>query len=60
MGRATARGFGFVDARGPFTGHAVCDEVEWSGTSYPVGESYHPNRNGHLGYANIVETALRL
>ncbi|MEU8261933.1 SGNH/GDSL hydrolase family protein [Micromonospora sp. NPDC048999] len=58
--RAEARGFGFVDARGPFTGHAVCDAVEWiNGTSLPIGESYHPNRSGHAGYANIVEAALR-
>jgi lysophospholipase L1-like esterase len=60
QGRAAAAGFGFVDARGPFTGHAVCDAVEWiNGTSLPISESYHPNRNGHAGYANIVETALR-
>lgn len=58
--RAEARGFGFVDARGPFTGHAICDDVEWiNGTSYPLGESYHPNRSGHLGYADLVEAALR-
>jgi lysophospholipase L1-like esterase len=58
--RAAARGFGFVDARGPFTGHAVCDDVEWiNGTSWPTGESYHPNKAGHVGYAGVVETALR-
>ncbi|MEO3742599.1 SGNH/GDSL hydrolase family protein [Plantactinospora sp. B5E13] len=58
--RATAHGFTFVDARGPFTGHAVCDDVEWlNGTSNPIGESYHPNRAGHVGYAGVVEPALR-
>lgn len=58
--RALAGGIRFVDARGPFTGHAVCDDVEWiNGTSWPIGESYHPNRNGQKGYAGIVETALR-
>jgi len=58
--RAVANGLTFVDARGPFTGHAVCDSVEWiNGTSWPLSESYHPNRNGHIGYAAIVETALR-
>ena len=57
--RAAARGFRFVDARGPFTGHAVCDDVEWlNGTSNPISESYHPNRAGHVGYAGIVATAL--
>lgn len=58
--RAGAAGFGFVDARGPFAGHAVCDDVEWiNGTSLPIGESYHPNRSGHTGYASLVEAALR-
>jgi lysophospholipase L1-like esterase len=58
--RAVANGLSFVDACGPFTGHAVCDDVEWiNGTSWPLGESYHPNRAGHVGYAGIVETALR-
>ncbi|MGC4791920.1 SGNH/GDSL hydrolase family protein [Micromonospora sp. DT178] len=58
-GRAVAHGFTFVDARGPFTGHAVCDDVEWlNGTSNPLGESYHPNRAGHVGYAGVVQTAL--
>lgn len=57
--RAAAHGFGFVDARGPFTGHAVCDDVEWlNGTSLPLSESYHPNRDGHVGYAGLVEGAL--
>ncbi|RLK24921.1 GDSL-like lipase/acylhydrolase family protein [Micromonospora sp. M71_S20] len=57
--RAVAHGFTFVDARGPFTGHAVCDDVEWlNGTSNPLGESYHPNRAGHVGYAGMVQTAL--
>jgi lysophospholipase L1-like esterase len=59
--RAAAHGFGFVDARGPFTGHAVCDDVEWiNGTSNPLSESYHPNRTGQAGYATQVEAALRL
>ena len=60
-GRAAAHGFAFVDVRGIFTGHAVCDDVEWiNGLSYPVGESYHPNQAGHAnGYAGLVEIALR-
>ncbi len=58
-GRASAYGFRFVDPRSAFTGHAICDDVEWlNGLSNPVGESYHPNRNGHVGYANLVQTAL--
>jgi lysophospholipase L1-like esterase len=58
--RALANGILFVDARPAYSGHAVCDDVEWiNGTSWPIGESYHPNRNGQMGYAGIVEAALR-
>ncbi len=58
--RAAANGLAFADARGPFTGHAVCDGSEWiNGTSWPLGESYHPNKSGQLGYAGFVEAALR-
>ncbi|MPY77401.1 MAG: SGNH/GDSL hydrolase family protein [Actinophytocola sp.] len=53
---ALARGIEYVDVRGAFTGHAVCDDVEWlNGLSYPVLESYHPNRKGQqVGYAPLV------
>jgi lysophospholipase L1-like esterase len=58
--RATAHGFGYADARPSFTGHAVCDDVEWlNGLSNPISESYHPNRSGQTGYANLVEPLLR-
>jgi lysophospholipase L1-like esterase len=59
-GRAAAYGFRFVDVRGPFTGHAVCDDVEWvNGLSNPILESYHPNGNGHTaGYTPLVANAL--
>jgi hypothetical protein len=58
---AGAAGFPFADVRGVFTGHAVCDDVEWiNGLSNPIGESYHPNIAGHAnGYAGLVEIALR-
>ena len=57
--RASAHGFKFVDARSAFTGHAICDDVEWlNGLSDPISESYHPNRSGHQGYANLVQSAL--
>lgn len=60
QGRATAYGFSYADARPSFVGHAVCDDVEWiNGASYPLSESYHPNRAGHTGYANLVEPKLR-
>jgi lysophospholipase L1-like esterase len=54
-GRASAHGFDFVDARTAFTGHSVCDDVEWiNGLSNPISESYHPNRLGQAGYADLV------
>lgn len=59
--RAAAHGFGFVDPRPAFTGHAVCDDVEWvNGLSSPVTESYHPNRAGQAGYADLVDDMLVL
>ena len=59
-GRAAAHGFAFVDVRSAFTGHAVCDDVEWvNGLSNPVLESYHPNAAGQsAGYAPLVRTRL--
>ncbi|WP_100448183.1 SGNH/GDSL hydrolase family protein [Glycomyces xiaoerkulensis] len=44
---AAGRGLDFVDVRDPFDGHAVCDDTEWiNGLAWPIGESYHPNRDG--------------
>jgi lysophospholipase L1-like esterase len=59
-GRATAAGFAFVDPIAAFTGHAVCSSSEWlNGLSNPVGDSYHPNRNGHkLGYEPLVRSVI--
>jgi hypothetical protein len=53
---AGARGFAFADPTSAFTGHAVCDDVEWlNGLSNPVAESYHPNVAGHRdGYTPVV------
>ncbi len=53
---AQARGVEYLDVRQEFIGHAVCDDAEWlNGLSYPIVESYHPNRNGQrLGYAPLV------
>lgn len=56
---ATAHGFDFVDARGPFNTHRVCDDVEWvNGLSNPIGESYHPNRAGHDAYRSLISAKL--
>ena len=57
--RARVRGFRFVDPRRPFTGHAICDDVEWlNGLSDPVRESYHPNRDGQRAYGRRVARRL--
>jgi lysophospholipase L1-like esterase len=57
--RAVEHGFRYVDPRAAYTGHAVCDDVEWvNGLSNPVRESYHPNRRGQRGYANLVDDHL--
>ncbi len=51
--KTTAAGHTYVDPRGAFAGHAVCDDAEWvNGLSWPVVESYHPNRAGNIGYAD--------
>lgn len=51
--------FRFVDPRGMFEGHAVCDEDEWiNGVSNPTSESYHPNREGHRAYATLTYATL--
>nr|WP_246298553.1 SGNH/GDSL hydrolase family protein [Nocardioides panaciterrulae] len=53
---AAAQGFAFADPTDRFTGHAVCDDTEWlNGLSYPITESYHPDRAGHrYGYTPLV------
>jgi lysophospholipase L1-like esterase len=56
---AAAHGFEFVDTRGPFDTHRICDDVEWlNGLSDPIGESYHPNRIGHDGVTNLLSAML--
>ena len=57
--RAYAHGFAFVNPVAAFTGHAICDSVEWiNGLSSPTRESYHPNTRGQAGYANLVDDFL--
>jgi hypothetical protein len=57
--KARGLGFTFVDPRSSFDGHAVCDDPEWlNGLSNPIEESYHPNRDGNVGYASIFGPAL--
>ncbi|GAA3844678.1 SGNH/GDSL hydrolase family protein [Saccharothrix violaceirubra] len=51
-GRAAARSFTYRDLRGSFSGHEICSSAWWlNSLSWPVEESYHPNRDGQrLGY----------
>lgn len=57
---AHARGFRFVDPRNAFAGHEICSDHEWlNGLSNPTSESYHPNRDGHRAYAQLVLAKLR-
>jgi lysophospholipase L1-like esterase len=45
--RAAAAGFTFLDIRSNWTGHEICSGDVWlNSLTWPVGESYHPNRNG--------------
>lgn len=56
---AAAHGFVFVDPRGPFTPHRICDDVEWvNGLSNPIGESYHPNQLGHDAFTDLISAKL--
>lgn len=50
--RAAAKSFVYRDLRAAFTGHEICSSDWWlNSLSWPVEESYHPNRNGQrLGY----------
>jgi lysophospholipase L1-like esterase len=57
---ADAAGLLYRNPTSNFTGHAVCDDIEWiNGLSNPTSESYHPNRAGHTsGYTPLVGAAL--
>ena len=58
--QAAAAGFRFANPTTPFVGHAWCGSPEWiNGLSYPISESYHPNRSGHAaGYTPTVSPQL--
>lgn len=58
--RASAAGFSFANPTSRFVGHAVCDSSAWiNGLSWPISESFHPNRTGHAsGYTPTVSPYL--
>jgi lysophospholipase L1-like esterase len=46
--RVAAAGGTFLDSRAAFTGHEVCSGAPWlNGTTFPITDSYHPNRSGY-------------
>ena len=57
---AASRGFAFANPTSKFVGHAVCSSEEWiNGLSWPISESFHPNRRGHAsGYTPAVSPVL--
>ncbi|WP_137815948.1 SGNH/GDSL hydrolase family protein [Gandjariella thermophila] len=56
-GRAAAAHFTFVDGRSAFAGHGICAASPWiNGVTWPVSDSYHPNRAGHAnGYLPALD-----
>ncbi|TQL50831.1 GDSL-like lipase/acylhydrolase family protein [Ornithinicoccus hortensis] len=52
--KTTGAGYTYVEPRDAFGGHAVCDRTEWiNGLSWPIVESFHPNRAGNIAYADL-------
>ena len=49
----------FVDVRGQFSGHEICDSASWLySVTFPIGDSYHPTAAGQeLGYLPAITTA---
>ncbi|MBB4662749.1 SGNH/GDSL hydrolase family protein [Conexibacter arvalis] len=59
--RAAAYGFRYVSAISSFSGHAICSGSAWiNGLNiFSIGESFHPNRNGHSsGYTPLVRSVI--
>jgi len=60
-GRAAAYGFSYKSAISSFSGHAICSSSAWlNGLNiFSIGESFHPNRNGHAsGYSPLVRSVI--
>lgn len=58
--RASAAGFKFADVRQIFEGHGICSDDWWlKSLSWPVDESYHPNRDGQAkGYLAALNSVV--
>lgn len=59
-GRATAAGFAYQSAIGPFTGHDVCASDPYlNGRSWSPADAYHPTRSGHAnGLARMLRAVI--
>ncbi|MEO6083698.1 MAG: SGNH/GDSL hydrolase family protein [Umezawaea sp.] len=54
---AAAAGVAFVDVREAFAGHGICGADPWvRAVTAPIGDSYHPNRLGQMGYLRALES----
>lgn len=57
--RTAAAGLRYADPAPAFRRHAWCDEPSWvNGPSRPLLNAYHPNTDGHAGYAALVGPSL--
>lgn len=57
--RVADHGFTFIDVRPAFKQHEICDSEPWvNGLTYPILDSYHPNRDGQDAYARLIEDEL--
>lgn len=55
MRAAFAEQLWFVDVRGHFLGHGVCDPEPWiNGPSTTTGDSFHPTAAGYQAYADAI------
>lgn len=56
MSAAFAENLWFIDVRGQFLGHGICDPDPWiNGPSTVAGDSYHPNATGYRAYTDAVD-----
>jgi lysophospholipase L1-like esterase len=56
--RVAAAGGTYLDARAAFSGHEICSSSPWiNGPTFPLTDSYHPNRSGYAsGYLPLLRT----
>ena len=59
---ALANGFAFINGETAFLGRGVCSTAQggaWLTDSSAGRELYHPNQDGHLAYAVVLDYAVR-